>query len=246
MTSNSDIIIVGASIAGTSSAIALAPEGYHILLLDRAIFPRDKPCSEGIMPQGVAILQTLGLLPEILAQGGIKVCGMRFRSLKGVWAEANFPPAVDGISFGVVMRRYYLDHLLLQRAKAFPNVTVREGFQVTEVLQEGQAVKGVAGHPMDFPNRHEVFHAPITIGADGIHSVFHAQCGLTKTYLPRKRFGVTGHLKRVEGMSSYVEVLLHPDGEIYVAPCGQEISLVALLLEKRAWKLPHDKSLWYR
>ncbi len=66
-----------------------------------------------------------------------------------------------------------------------------------------------------------------------MHSIFHAQCGLKKTYLPRRRFGVTGHVTEVEGMGSHVEILLHPAGEIYVAPCG-DMTLVALLLEERA------------
>lgn len=236
MTSQYDIAIVGASIAGASCAIALAPEGYRILLLDQAVFPRDKPCGEGIMPQGVQILAEFGLLPEILAQGATEIRGMRYRNRQGVKAEADFPPGAAGISFAVVMRRYCLDNLLLQRAKSFPNVTVREGFRVAEVVEENHVVKGIAGHPAGSPAQREVFYAPLTIGADGRDSVFHVACALSKTYLPRKRFGVTGHLSGVEGLSSYVEVLPHPDGEIYVAPCGQDVSLVALLLEQRAMK----------
>lgn len=234
MKSEYDIVIVGASVAGASTAIALAPEGYRILLLDEAIFPREKPCGEGIMPQGVQILAELGVLQEILDHGGTKVRGMRYRNRQGVVAEADFPSGVSSISNGVVMRRYDLDNLLLQRAKSFPNVSVREGFRVTEVVQENGSVRGVAGHAVHSPTQRELFHAPLTIGADGRHSVFHAACGLSKKYLRRKRFGVTGHLTAVEGMSSYVEVLAHPDGEIYVAPCGQNVNLVALLLEERA------------
>ncbi|MCH8937336.1 MAG: NAD(P)/FAD-dependent oxidoreductase [Gemmatimonadetes bacterium] len=236
MVSRHDIVIVGAGIAGSSSAIALAPEGYRILLLDQALFPRDKPCGEGIMPQGVQILAELGLLPEILAHGGAKVRGMRYWNRQGVLAQADFPPSPVGPSFGIVMRRYHLDNLLLERAASFTNVTVRQGFRVTDVVQEDGDVKGVGGHAVDSPNQREVFHAPLTIGTDGRHSVFHATCGLTKTVLRRKRFGVTGHLQGVEGTGSYVEVLPCPDGEIYVAPCAEGITLVAILLEARAMR----------
>lgn len=234
MASRYDIVIVGAGIAGSSSAIALAPEGYRILLLDQALFPRDKPCGEGIMPQGVQILAELGLLPEILAHGGVKVRGMRYRNRQGVLAQADFPPSPVGISFGLVMRRYHLDNLLLERAASFTNVTVRQGFRVTDVVQQDGGVKGVGGHAVDSPNQREVFHAPLTIGTDGRHSVFHATCGLTKTVLRRKRFGVTGHLQGVEGTGPYVEVLRCPGGEIYVAPCAEGTTLVAILLEARA------------
>lgn len=236
MGSEYDIVIVGASVAGASTAIALAPEGYRILLLDQAVFPREKPCGEGIMPQGVQILAELGLLQQILDHGGVKVRGMRYRNRQGVVAEADFPQGLSGISYGVVMRRYDLDNLLLQRAKSFPNISVREGFRVTEVVQEHGSVRGVAGHAVHSPTQRELFRASLTIAADGRHSVFHAACELSKTYLRRKRFGVTGHLTAVEGMSSCVEVLVHPDGEIYVAPCGQNVTLVALLLEERAMK----------
>ncbi|MBI4545129.1 MAG: FAD-dependent monooxygenase [Gemmatimonadetes bacterium] len=234
MASRYDIVIVGASIAGSSSAIALASEGYRVLLLDQALFPRDKPCGEGIMPQGVQILAELALLQEILAHGGAKVRGMRYCNRQGVVAQADFPPSASRISFGVVMRRYHLDKLLLERAASFPHVTVRQGFRVTDAIQEDGVVKGVRGHATDSPDRPEVFHAPLTIGADGRHSVFHAACGLTKTFLRRKRFGVTGHLHSVEGAGSYVEVLPCPGGEIYVAPGADGITLVAILLEARA------------
>jgi 2-polyprenyl-6-methoxyphenol hydroxylase-like FAD-dependent oxidoreductase len=236
MGSNYDVVIVGGSVAGASVAIALAPAGYRILLLDQATFPRDKPCGEGIMPQGVEILAEFGLLAEILAHGGTEFRGLRYRNRQGLLAQADFPPGREGRSFGIVIRRLHLDHLLFRKARSFPNVTAREGFRVTEVIQEGQAVRGVAGQPAGSPARREEFHAPLTIGADGRHSIFHAACGLTRTYLPRRRFGVTGHLRGVRGSDSYIEVLLHPQCEIYIAPCGEGLTLVALLLEERSMR----------
>ncbi|MDA2937733.1 FAD-dependent monooxygenase [Acidobacteria bacterium AH-259-A15] len=231
---NYDVVIVGASVAGACAAIALAPLGYRILLLDRAVFPRNKPCGEGIMPQGVDSLDQLGLLPQILTQGAVKFQGIRYRNLHGEWAQADFPPAAGATPFGLVMRRLELDHLLLTQARGFPNITVREGFRVTDVIQDGTVVQGVSGHPVDRPDKKESFRAPLTIGADGTHSIFHGQCGLTRTYLQRKRFGVTGHLEGVSGLGPYVEVLLHPQGEIYVAPSAPATACVALLLEKKA------------
>ena len=237
MTFKYDIVIVGASIAGASTAIALAPEGYRILLLDQAVFPRDKPCGEGIMPQGVEVLAELGVLPDILTHRGTnKFRGIRYRNRQGISAEADFPPSRQGSSFGVVIRRWYLDQLLLQKAKSFSNLTVREGFRVTKVLQEGQVVKGVAGHSVDNSAQHQAFYAPLTLGADGRHSIFHSACRLNKTYLPRKRFGVTGHLREVEVGGSHVEVLVHPEGEFYIAPCGEGLTLVALLLEAKSMR----------
>ena len=236
MRSDYDIIIVGASVAGAASAIALAPHGYRILLLDRAAFPRDKACGEGIMPQGVRALAEIGLLEDVLAHGATVIRGLCYRNRDGVSARADFPPNGDENEFGIVIRRWHLDHLLVQRASSFPNITVREGFKVTKVIQEGHVVKGVAGCSVDSATQREEFQAPLTIGADGRHSVFHLACRLTKTFLPRRRFGVTGHLTGVEGCGEYIETVLHPGGEIYIAPCGDGLTLVALLLEESAMR----------
>lgn len=241
MRSDYDVIIVGAGIAGSSAAIALAPHGYRILLLDQAAFPRHKCCGEGVMPQGVAILEEFGLLPAIMARGGARFRGIRFGNLRGVWAEAEFPSGQDSPSLGVVLRRFDLDHLILERAKTFRDVTVREGFRVARVVWEGQRAKGVEGYSVGAADRREVFRSPLTIGADGRDSVFHTGCGISRTYLPRKRFGVTGHLSGLEGVGPYVEVLMHPGGEIYLAPCGKGVSLVALLLEKRTMRSFHSE-----
>ncbi len=59
-----DVIIVGAGVAGSASAILLGQEGHRVLLLDRAVFPRHKTCGEGIMPEGVRVLESLGVLPS--------------------------------------------------------------------------------------------------------------------------------------------------------------------------------------
>jgi len=55
-----DVIVVGAGPAGSTAAAALARRGRNVLLLDRAEFPRDKPCGDGIPPGTVGILHDLG------------------------------------------------------------------------------------------------------------------------------------------------------------------------------------------
>lgn len=236
MSGKPDIIILGGSVAGASSALALAPEGYEILLLDQATFPREKPCGEAIMPQGVEILAELGVMPEIVRHGGREFRGMRCCNRQGISVQADFPATARGNSTGIAVSRRELDHILLRKAESCPNVTVRQGFRVTEVVWDGETIKGVAGHRIDRPTQREVFHAPLTIGADGRRSVFHRGCGLTRTYLPRRRFGVTGHLTGVEDVDAYVEVLLHSQGEVYVSPCGEGLTAVVLLLEERSMR----------
>lgn len=51
-----DVIVVGAGPAGSTSAYFLAQEGLSVLLLDRARFPRDKPCGGGVTGRAAALL----------------------------------------------------------------------------------------------------------------------------------------------------------------------------------------------
>jgi flavin-dependent dehydrogenase len=229
-----DIIVAGAGVAGASSAILLGQEGYRVLLLDRATFPRHKTCGEGIMPEGVAILASLGLLPGMLQRGAGRAQGLRFRSRAGVWAQADFPTVQGVPAYSVVIRRYELDQLLLERAREVPTITVREGFAVTEALDQDGAIGGVTGHAAGSPERTEAFRAPLTLAADGMHSRFHGRYGIERQVWRRQRWGLAGHLRGVEGLGPYIEVLFQGESEVYMAPLADGLTLVAILAEKRA------------
>jgi menaquinone-9 beta-reductase len=56
-----DVVIVGAGPAGSSAALAARRDGASVLLLDRAEFPRDKACGDGIAPHTMDVLRDLGV-----------------------------------------------------------------------------------------------------------------------------------------------------------------------------------------
>jgi menaquinone-9 beta-reductase len=231
-----DLIIVGAGVAGASSAILLGRQGYRVLLLDRATFPRHKTCGEGIMPEGVRILDELGVLGQVREQSGPPIRGLRFRNRAGVWAQADFPPVGNEPAYSVVIRRYELDHILIQQAKSLATVTAQEGFVVTGALWEDDGIRGVTGHRADQPERSVSFRAPITLAADGAHSRFHNRYGIRREYRKRQRWGIAGHLRGVEDLKPYIEVLFQKGSEIYVAPLAGDTALVAILVEKEGMR----------
>ena len=75
-----DVIVVGAGPAGSTAAAALARRGRDVVLLDRAAFPRDKPCGDGIPPGTVGILHDLGLRDGLGAAGFARVRAVRLVS----------------------------------------------------------------------------------------------------------------------------------------------------------------------
>ena len=64
---DADVLIVGAGPAGAAASIILARQGYKVLLVDRATFPRDKACAEYLSPACTPLLADLGVLDKILA-----------------------------------------------------------------------------------------------------------------------------------------------------------------------------------
>ena len=61
MTTDADVIVVGAGPVGSALATMLGLRGLRTLLIDQATFPRDKPCGEGLMPAGAQVLEELGV-----------------------------------------------------------------------------------------------------------------------------------------------------------------------------------------
>jgi flavin-dependent dehydrogenase len=55
------VVVVGGGPAGSTAAAVLAELGHEVLLIDKARFPRKKPCGDSIMPPAVAVARRLGL-----------------------------------------------------------------------------------------------------------------------------------------------------------------------------------------
>jgi flavin-dependent dehydrogenase len=63
-----DVLVVGAGPAGSACATALARAGRHVVLVDAQVFPRDKICGDGLIPDAHAALRTLGVHDEVMAR----------------------------------------------------------------------------------------------------------------------------------------------------------------------------------
>jgi flavin-dependent dehydrogenase len=120
-----DVVIVGGGPAGSTCAWKLREAGLDVIVLERATFPRDKPCGGWITP---AVLDDLRLDPEEYREGRV------FQPITGLRTGRIGRPALETryqrpVSFGI--RRCEFDHYLLQRSRA----TVISGFAVTRLRQ---------------------------------------------------------------------------------------------------------------
>jgi geranylgeranyl reductase family protein len=64
-----DVVVVGAGPGGSAVAHFASTRGLDVLLLDRAEFPRDKTCGDGLTPRALRVLEAMDVLPEVRAQG---------------------------------------------------------------------------------------------------------------------------------------------------------------------------------
>ncbi|MDP9387850.1 MAG: FAD-dependent oxidoreductase, partial [Actinomycetota bacterium] len=105
-----DVAVVGGGPAGAAAAITLARAGRSVVLVDKARFPRDKCCGDGLTTGALRRLQALGLRPEAVPSWHV-VDDVHVRGPAG--HEVTFPLPRDGGVFAAVARRVDLDAALL-------------------------------------------------------------------------------------------------------------------------------------
>ena len=164
-----DVLVVGAGPAGTAAAITLARFGRQVTLVDRAVFPRDKCCGDGLTAAALRRVEHLGLDPGRVPS---------WQPVRDVVVVASSGREVDlplrqrqGGVFAVSAKRADLDAALVERARE-SGVEVVEGRAVTAV----RPVPGqVSVELEDGSNR----TAPFVVAADGMWSPVRRMLGLT-------------------------------------------------------------------
>jgi flavin-dependent dehydrogenase len=124
-----DVVVVGAGPAGAAAAITLARAGRSVVLADKARFPRDKICGDGLTTGALRLLEDLGVQPESVGSW-MPVHDVHVSGPKG--HTVTFPLPRDRGQYAVVARRADLDHALVEQARA-AGVTVVEEVSVSAI-----------------------------------------------------------------------------------------------------------------
>src|SRR4051794_28504680 len=171
-----DVVVVGGGPAGAACAAAArrAAPSARGLVLDRAAFPRDKVCGDGIAPEALDALAGLGMDPEALTAGYPGVARLRLGSPGGTTIErAMHRPA------SVVPRAVFDDRLL--------TAALSSG---TELRRH--VVRGIVVHPAHV-EVDGVLTAGVVVGADGAESVVRRALGMPPNPPGRLAIAIRGY-----------------------------------------------------
>jgi geranylgeranyl reductase family protein len=154
-----DVVVVGGGPGGCAAALTLARGGRDVVLVDKATFPRDKCCGDGLTTGALRRLWALGLQPSSVASWH-EVTDVWVRSPSG--RTVAFPLPRRGGPYGAVARRIDLDAALLGTARA-EGVKVFDGHPLRDAAVEADRVV------LDIDGLGPVA-ARYAVGADGMWS----------------------------------------------------------------------------
>ncbi|MBC7678388.1 MAG: FAD-dependent monooxygenase, partial [Pseudorhodobacter sp.] len=107
---DADVVVVGAGPGGSATAQALAEAGLDVLLLEKASFPREKVCGDGLTPRAVKTLLDMGI-DTSPAKGFIRNRGLRIIG-GDVKIELPWPELASWPDYGLVRPRLDFDELI--------------------------------------------------------------------------------------------------------------------------------------
>ncbi len=229
MSDTYDAIIIGAGPGGCSAAAFLSGAGRDVLLVDRARFPRDKTCGDGLSVTALPVLERMGVLEKVEAHNPWKCDGVILSSPNDVVMRGRATQVGGVYNYGYVIPRKIFDTALFEHVRDLPHVTVREECAFRDFIHEGNAICGIrarSGNNEEFEVR-----GRFIIGADGVHSAVARKLGNHASGSIKKAFAVRAYFENVDGLEHLIalhyEKTILP-GYAWIFPTGERSANVGV------------------
>ena len=197
-----DVAVVGAGPAGSVAAYRLARAGANVLLVDRATFPRDKPCGGGVTGRAARLLP-FSIDPVVEDEVDRIECRLHYSRRFSRTARAPL---------AYMTQRTRLDYFLLQRA-AEVGADVRDGVKVADVHERGLSVDG------------EEVDARVVIGADGCNGTSAKSLGLATEIVHGVALEANFPYDARYAHAMLIEIAAVKGGYAWIFPKGDHLNL---------------------
>ena len=184
---NTQIVILGAGPAGTAAALKLSQLGIRCVLIDKATFPRDKICGDGISNQCVHVLQKWldpAIVERFAAATNIQIdsWGLQVEGTKGNGFDITYRPFLDKtkeIPSGFVCKRRDFDNFLVEEVRRSPLIEFYENVEISHFEpKNSENTEGSSfGFLLSDKSKNFQIQAQLVIAADGAQSRFARQIG---------------------------------------------------------------------
>jgi 2-polyprenyl-6-methoxyphenol hydroxylase-like FAD-dependent oxidoreductase len=202
-------VVVGAGIGGLTASLVLSRIAARVTLVERAERPSEVGAALALQPNGMAVLERLGLLPAVEAVSA-RIDRMDIRSVTGRrLLTAGMPDLGAGLDHAIAVRRTDLHRLLLEAVAGVASVDTRFGFAAVSADPSGAVrITSTAENGPDLGSMSLL--ADVIVGADGVNSAVRSTGGFES---------------RVSSGSSYVRTIVRgratgPWFEEYWTPLG--------------------------
>lgn len=216
-----EVLVIGAGPAGSAAAIQLARLGHEVLLLDRARFPRIKPCGEYYNPECVRLLRELGVLPDLLDAGARVLPGLSLGAAPCAPLSIPFSRVAPGCEPALSLGREVLDTILAGAAVS-AGAAFREETLVREPLVENGRVCGAV---VEAGGVRQEVRARLVLAADGLRSRFARRLGVAGPESRRRKLGLTARCTARPGAVDRIEMVAGHPGCCGLSLRGSEANL---------------------
>ncbi|HTB52771.1 MAG TPA: geranylgeranyl reductase family protein [Ferruginibacter sp.] len=170
-----DVCVMGAGPGGCATAIQLAKLGIKNVLVDKAIFPRDKICGDALSGKVMGVFNKIDpTIAEEFSKQDTQIgsWGVKFVAPNGQALRVPFRQNFDKEQSppGFIAKRFDFDNFLINQTKRFPEIQL---LQNTDIIEHTKTTNGwVLKDKNDI-----IIHAKILIASNGAHSHFAKEFG---------------------------------------------------------------------
>lgn len=198
MRTNYDVIVVGGGPAGASAAFWAARHGLSVLLAEKAQYPREKTCGDGLTPRSIYELDQMGF--DFDAGEFHKIVGLRSYAGDRLYLEMEWPDHSRYPKWGGVIRRLDLDAAVASLAEK-EGAVVRQGVTASPWVVEGR----LEGVRLASGGDDELLAGRVVVIADGSTSRFGRAMGTVRDKSYPLGLAARGYFRSPRSEDSFME-----------------------------------------